>query len=98
MRYRSSDYGPLELAPDPSEIRGAISEYGAYVDKAERVSRFPGETTQAQIIREEFRRRNDEVEHIIVETGARGRQLCVNWYGTHRDQMTSRDITPMGQL
>lgn len=97
MRYRS-DYGPLELAPEASEIKGAVAEYSDYVSETAKMRRLPEGITQAQIIRDEFRRRNGEVEHIVVESGARGRQLCANWYGTHRDQMTSRDITPMGQL
>lgn len=86
---------PLELMPNEEQI---LKDYSDYVSHTATMRRLPEGVARAQIIRDEFRRRNEEVEHIVMESGARGRQLCANWYGTHRDQMTSRDITPMGQL
>lgn len=84
----------LELV-DVAVAKQSIEEYSTYISDTQKLRRLPEATTQAQIIREEFRHRHDEVEHITCETGSRGRQLVSNHYGTNRDQATSRDITPM---
>ncbi len=97
MKYRSQNEEPLALAPEASEVKGAIAEYTQHVSDTQKLRRLPDENTAAFIIRDEFRRRAIEVENVVLYTAERGRQMCMTFFG-HAGSPETRDITPRGYM
>lgn len=72
----------LELMP---EEKRAVSEYSQHVSDTARLRRLPETVTQAQIIREEFRSRPEDIEHVVLFSDRQHNPAVTSWMGNHMD-------------
>lgn len=83
---------PVRLPVDlDGEAVAQVLEHSEDASRTARLRRLPSNVTQAQIIREEFRSRTEEVEHVVLFSDARG--ACARtWFGNHRDSAQVEDL------